>query len=218
MFNPSLILSIASRSLRQPPKVKRHSKNTTSASQIIYLFSFSVTINNCCRFLFSDKICWKENMHPTYIEQIYIIHKICIKYDRLYLLDMSAILSCNYNFYAKMMFRLISDCLLKYIHFSSSWKIYISLSSLSKTTADSKRYVSMKPRKNKKYCQSVNICLQRSFAFSSVNFLYLLVKDNDKFFLFQPTHSKITIIQCKTTITFLHFHYFSFASVSFIFR
>ena len=101
MFNPSLILSIASRSLRQPPKVKRHSKNTTSASQIIYLFSFSVTINNCCRFLFSDKICWKENMHPTYIAQIFIIHMICIKYDRLYLLDMSAIFSCSYNFYLK---------------------------------------------------------------------------------------------------------------------
>ena len=78
---------------------------------------------------------------------------------------------------------------MKCIHFSSSWKISISLSSLSKTTADSKRYVSMKPRKNKKYCQSVNICLQRSFAFSSVNFLYLLVKDNDKcsFFFNQPT-------------------------------
>ena len=26
---------------------------------------------------------------------------ICIKYDRLYLLDMSAIFNCNYNFYLK---------------------------------------------------------------------------------------------------------------------
>ena len=46
-------------------------------------------------------------------------------------------------------------------------------------------------------------------------FLYLLVKDNDKF-LSQP-HSKIIIIQCKTTIIFLRFHYFTFASACFFF-
>ena len=40
--------------------------------------------------------------------------------------------------------------------------------------------------KTKEQFQSVNICLQSSFAFFYVNFLCLLVKDNDKF-LNQPT-------------------------------
>ena len=64
-----------------------------------------------------------------------------------------------------------------------------------------------------KECQSANTCLQSSFAFFTVNFPCLLVKDNDKF-LNQPT-ARSLLSNAKPRLHFyvsiiLHLHQFYF--------
>ena len=78
----------------------------------------------------------------------------------------------------------LSNCLETYpmIHrekyfLSKIWRI---------TTSALKLFINASRPKTKEQFQSLNMCLQSSFAFFYVNFLCLLVKDNDKF-LNQPT-------------------------------
>ena len=94
---------------------------------------------------------------------------------------------CRPNLYHKIIYlkwKYIFRKLL-FIGIINSENIFVTTSYLI-TTSAFKLFIYASRPKTKEQFQSVNMCLQSSFAFFYVNFLCLLVKDNDKF-LNQPT-------------------------------